>query len=345
VWRASVSLLSFLCLSCGAATQRRAEDHLRNELNFFVPYVDLDAEERATREVLAQRNLVIDEEARGEHFRALSASSLDHKRSAVRIITQRGVSVAEDADADDFFALAKVGLVTLASRGTLSETLVGVTKTTRGQDAGCLTLYRVASDGRLSPVELRVESFGSRACVGSLLPVEKASFDAVVVWPTLSAGVTPHLTVELKPVTPPLNAPPAQPLVLRLAETSNWFDSAAHELAEGEARPSFAERQARAVALAALALARNEGVAQQLGAYRAGLGGARAGTAEADVMAGTVAHIEHGWSDPEPDPDEQDATRIEPPEVEASGSASEQSPVASPPPAPDDVVIEPNAHP
>jgi hypothetical protein len=252
--------------------------------------------------------------------------------------------------------LAKVGLVTLASRGTLSETLVGVTKTARGQDAGCLTLYRIAPDGRLNPVEFRVESFGSRACVASLLPVEKASFDAMVVWPTLSAGVTPRLTVELKPVTQLLNAPPSPALVLRLAETSHWFESAARELADREARPSFAERQARAVALAALALARNEAMAQQLGAYRAGLGGARAGSAEADVMAATVAHIEHGWSDPEPDPDEQDATRIEPPDVEASGSASEQNveangsapeqtPDASAPPATDDLVIEPHARP
>jgi hypothetical protein len=329
------ALVFVLAVGCGAARQRRTEEeYLRTELNFVVPYVDLDAEESATRRVLAQRNLVVDDEARGDNFRALAASSLDGKRTAVRIITQRGVVAAADADADDWFALRRVKLSWLASRGTLPETLVGISRTARGQDVGCLELFRVQPDGRLGTVEMHVERFGTQACVSALLPVEKGNFDATVSWPGLSAGRAPALLVQLEVEAALLNAPPSPNLVLRVSEPSRWSEAAVAQLAALEPR-TFADRQARAVAEAALALAQNQGVAQQVGAYRSALSGAAPHSAEAETMAATVAHIERGWSDEEPQApeDEQDATRIEPP--------SQPDPAVQAPPTADDVVIEP----
>lgn len=326
-----------LAVGCGAARRRHAEEeYLRNELNFVVPYVNLDAEESATRKVLAQRNLVVDDEAHGDNFRALQASSLDGKRTAVRILTQRGVVAAADADADDWFALRKVELSWFASRGTLPETLLGIAKTARGRDIGCLDMYRVLPDGRLGAVETHVDRFGTQVCVSQLLPVEKGTFDATVAWPGLSAGKAPTLLVQLEVEAALLNAAPNPNLVLRVAEPSRWTETAAAQLAETQPH-SFAERQARAVAEAALALARNQSVAQQVGAYRSALGGATPRSAEAELMAATVAHIERGWSDVEPElpADEQDATRIEPPAPDAGPPEA--------PPAPDDVVIEPTA--
>jgi hypothetical protein len=316
--------------ACGAAKQRRAEEHLRNELNFFVASVDLDTEESATRRALGQRNLVVDDEARGEGFRALRASSLDRKRSAVRIISRRGVVAAEDADADDWFALREVALWTVTAQGALPEPLLGIQKTARGQDAPCLTLYRLELDGRVTQVEFRVEQFGSHVCVSSLMALDKARFEALLVWPGLSAGVAPSLRVELRTVTRALNAPAFQPLSLRVADDDPWIERAAQELGETAGDTRFAARQARAVALAALALAKHENVDQQLGSYRSALGGAKPGTDEVEIMAATVAHIRRAWSEEE---------------APAEGDAAGRAPAASdtPGPAPGDVVIEPDA--
>ncbi|HEX6241733.1 MAG TPA: hypothetical protein VFZ61_12585 [Polyangiales bacterium] len=320
-----LSIVSAIALlACGAAKQRRAEEHLRNELNFYVPYVDLDAEESATRRVLGQRQLRVEKEVRGDGFRALEALSLDRKRGAVRIITRRGVVAAEDADADDWFALRKVALWTLATRDVLPETLLGIERTARGHDAGCLSLHRLEPDGRLSDVELRIDQFGSFACLADLVPLDKASFAARLVWPGLSAGVAPTLALELRGVTPPLNAPAGLPLVLRVAEEGAWVERAGQILAESASTGTFAQRQARAVAHAALALAKRQSVEQQLGAYRSALGGARPGSAEAEVMAATIEHIQHAWHDPDAAPADGAAT------PDGTG------------PTPSDVVIEPD---
>jgi hypothetical protein len=331
----TASLLCLTLVACGAAKQRRAEEHLRNELNFYRAYVDVDSEEAATRRVLAQRNLVVEEEARGEGFRALGASSIDHKRSAVRIISRRGVVAAEDADADDWFALRNVALWTVGTRAALPETLVGIQKTARGQEAPCLTLYRLEPDGRVSEVEFRVQLFGSHACVSSLSALDKSRFEAVLAWPGLSAGVAPRLRVELRSVTRPLNAPSYLPLALRLADDDPWVERAGQELGEAPSAIDFPERQARAVALAALALAKHESVDQQLGSYRSALGGARTGTYEAEIMAATVAHIRRAWQEEGDAPTEGDAG-------DDVGRAA-PSPEDGPSLAPDDVVIEPDA--
>lgn len=335
--RRVVVLWSLACVACAAARQRRAEEHLRNELSFFVPYVDIDEESKATRRVLGQRNLVVEEEVRGESFSALSAASLDQKRSAVRIITQRGVMAAEDGDVDDWLApLAKVRLVTVAARSSIPETLVGITKTARGQDAGCLTLFRVLGDGRLVEVRMRVDRFGSLACVTDLAASAPGAFQARVVWPGLSAGVAPALDVELRVVPAQLGAADSETLVLRVADDADWIEAAAEELGSSPtSQLDFAQRQARAVGRAALALARNEGMAQQVGAYRSALGGAMPGSPEAELMAATVAHIERGWSDAEPESAQPAESTAETP----------PTPDSEPVPEADALIIEPEPPP
>lgn len=275
-----------------------AEEFMRNEASFLVPFVDVEEEERAVRRVLSQRNLVVEDVVRGPGFAALWASSFDQKRSAVRIITARGVVAAEDGDLQDLFAPRAVRLLSVAVRAPAPETLLGVQVSAEPGAIGCARFYRVLADGRLAEVEARLDRFGAYACLAGLESDGAGAFRGRVAWPPLSAGVVPSLRVDLKPVTPPLGRPAPDTLTLRVRAAGEWVEGAAQELAEGaSAQASFAERQARAVAAAALRILRGESADAQLGAYRQTLGGALPSSPEADVMAHTVDHIEHGWSE------------------------------------------------
>jgi hypothetical protein len=69
---------------------------------------------------------------------------------------------------------------------------------------------------------------------------------------------------------------------------------------------TFAARQAGAVARAALSLCANESADQQLAAYQSSLGHQAPRGSEAELVALTRAHIEHGWDDPVPEAEAAD---------------------------------------
>jgi hypothetical protein len=292
-------------LGCVRARERQAEEHLRNEFNFLVPWVDLEAEEKAVRNVLGQRKLVVDETLRGQGFVALSASTLDQRRTAVRIITARGVVSAEDGDLDDMFATSKVAFSSLSTGGPGSELLLGVAKTERGNDLGCALFQRVRPDANLAKVDVHIERFGSRACLAGLTRDPEGTIVARIGWPSLSAGLAPTLSVDVRIDSERLDQSDPEQMSLRIDTDETRF------LARERARindllahaATFPDRQAAAVARAALALSTNESVDLQLSAYQSTLGNLAASLEYADLIALTRAHIEHGWDDPVPEGD------------------------------------------
>jgi hypothetical protein len=316
--------LLLLGLGCGGA-QQRAEQHLQNELSFIVPYVDVAQEERAVRGVFAQRRLLIEERREGAGYVALGAASFDRTRSAVRIITRRGVVLGEDGDANDWFALARVALLPHLSSPESNRPLLGVLKAARGRSEGCVTLHEVLPDGRVQPVDVQIQRFGSRACVAELRALDEARFIAQIGWPELATLGSPRLEVDLERPPPRLGQAPELASPLRVVEGGDWLDResvrAARALPPGA---PFSARHARGVVRAALALAAGRSTDQQLAAYGAALGRVPPGSPEAEVVAATSAHIERGWSDAEP------AAPAEPPPD-----------TANEPPDPDAVVIEP----
>lgn len=319
-----------LCLLLLACRSSRGDEHLQRELNFFVPYVDVDAEERAVRNVLSQRKLVVDQVVRQHNFVALSASTLDGAKSAVRVISQRGVVLAEDGDTQDYFGLAAVDLFALPTTGAEGDTLLGVVQTARHQTVGCAQLYRVLADGRIHPVPLHLEQFGERACLHALRPRSGRLYTATVAWPGLSPFLAPMLEVAVAPETGRLDRPIDPGLGFRVQTGGDWVKYETDRLAAplpGDAQ--FSERHARGVAQAALALAAGRAADAQLGAYRSALGRVPPGSPEAEIIAATTTHIENGWLDTVPLPDGLAADDVA--QADAGSDAID----------PDSVVIEP----
>lgn len=275
---------------------------MRNELNFLVPFVDIEAEERAVRRVLAQRKLAVDETVRGVGFVALSAVTLDERLSAVRIITSRGVVAAEDGDMDDLFGASRVKLGSIASTGPGAPALLGIAKTERGQELGCAQYFRVRADAQLAAVAVHLERFGSRACLAVLERDAAGVLTAQVGWPSLSAGLAPTLRVDMRIDSGRLDQTDPDQISIRVdADETRFVARESERLDAALSREAdFAQRQARAVAHAALALATNKSVELQLGAYHSALGATAPDAPDAELVAITRAHIEHGWDDPEP---------------------------------------------
>lgn len=322
----ALALLILCCLFACHST--RAADHLQAELSFLQPFVDIETEARAVRAVLAQRKLAVDEEFRTPNFIALSAVSLSGKRSAVRVITKRGVVLAEDADADDLFSLAEVGLALVAGVGSESESLLAITKRARSESAGCASLFRVLPDARPQQITIKADRFGSQACIARAHAISPKELAGVVVWPRLTPFTAPSLEVTLAFDTARLDRADEQQRTLHVVEGGGWLEREAARLAEplpGDA--DFSARHARAIERAAVALAEGRSADTQLGVYRSTLGRVLPGSPEAELAAETAAHIERGWLDETPDAEPADSAIID----------------GSSPPAiePDSVVIEP----
>ena len=297
---------------------------MRNEFAFLVPYVDVDEEEKAVRGAFSQGKLLVEDVLRGPGFVALSASSLNHLRSAVRIITRRGVVVGEDADTEDLFGFAQVALLSELARAASAQPLVGLLKTARGCADGCVALYRLIEDGRALPVSVNADRFGSQACVSALRARPEGGFTAEIGWPALSALGSPRLEVDLAFATPRLDRAQEPAVALRVVENGDWIRrEAARVTSRISANAPFSARHALGVARAALALASGRSMDMQLAAYSEALGRVLKGSPEAEVVATTSGHIERGWSDAE----------LASPEGEAD--ASGEAPEA------DAVVIEP----
>jgi hypothetical protein len=326
-----ISLSALLLLCCAAPDPHR---YLSTELAFLQTGVHLEAEEKEVRRVLAQRGLRVGARFQGQGFIALGAASRDHRLSAVRVITGRGVVVAEDAALDDLFEPARVALLEHFGGQLGDYTFVATSRVLRGYDAGCVTLRRLLPDGSVVQAELDVSALGSRACVSNLAPAKLTRVRAKVAWPSLHVLTTPQLDVELSFVQAPLGqATPVVP-VAKIAETGDWLEAERNRLTTLRlAQASFSERHSAGVARAALALLAGQETALQAAAYRNAVARVPPGSLEAETVGETVAHIERGWLDPTPPPAEADAG--------ASTQPGQTSP--DPPLEEGAIVVEPEA--
>ncbi len=274
------------------------QTYLTTEASFFRAGVDRKAEEREVRRVFAQRKLDVVSEVRTGDFTALGAESAGGNVTAVRVITGRGVVVAEDAVLDDLFRPARVKLLDDFAPALQDLVLVATQRTLGHGDEGCANLWRILPTGGVAEVVLDVTRFGTRACVVSLAHAGRDRLQGEIGFPGLSAGQMPRLPVALAFQTVPLGRPDPAVRGARPVENS---ESLGREQKRLHAIPClaapFEARQALGVARAALSHFVGKQREQQLAAYRECVGEAGADARASDTIADTLRHIENGWLD------------------------------------------------
>ncbi len=321
-----------MAAACARGTR---PEYFATESTFMRVGVDRKEEERAVRHVLAQRKLDVVSEVRSSDFVAWGAQSLDGKVSAVRVMTDRGVVIAEDAHGDDLFAPGTIALLEAFPARYNDLALVGFVRTRAGKDAGCVSLRRILADGSVVDVVLDVSTLGSRACVLTLARGPRQRLSAEVGFPELSGEQTASLRVELAFQTVPLGKPDPIVRVARLAQNGELLDAERNRLqAAACAGAPMAARQAVAVARAAVSSLVGDSTDRQVAAYRECIGTVQAGSSDAELLAETVKHLQRGWLDsdkPKGEAADAEATAADPVEVQSSQGE------------PDGIVIEPDA--
>lgn len=311
-------------LSTIACAKPDHASYLRNELSFLQLGVQLASEEKEVRRVLAQRGLRVVARLENDSFIALGAATRDGLKTAVRVISRRGVVVANDGALDDIFAPAKVVLIEHFGGNVGDSSFVAESRVTQGQDAGCVTLHRVLPDGNVVAAVLDVSALGSRACVCNLAPARSGYLAGTVAWPGLHALSTPQLDVELAFVETRIGEEPPLIPVLRIARQGEWLERERTRVSTLRlARAQFSERHAAGVARAAVALLLGQDTASQVSLYRNAVASVYPASTEADVMAQTAAHIGRGWLDAEQAPAGSPAVQGEP----HGGEPTEPEPV------------------
>lgn len=288
---------SALALLCACAA-RDPYAYLRTEQGFLQAGVDLEREEGEVRHVLAQRGLSVVARLATPWFVALGAQTGDARASAVRVISPRGVVVADDAVLDDLFAPARVELNQSFGGSWGEYVFVADARVAPGRDLGCVTLTRLLPDGSAVAAQLDLGPLGSRACVAKLAPGRGGRLHATVAWPGLHAIRTPELEVELALVEPLIGQPAPLVPVVKLADPNDWLEAERARLAALPlVRAPFSERHAAGVARAALAQLAGQDSTAQRAAYRGAVGHVLPTSPEAEVVADTLAHLERGWLD------------------------------------------------
>ncbi|MFT3921681.1 MAG: hypothetical protein QM778_04025 [Myxococcales bacterium] len=329
--------------ACGPSF--RPEAHLANERSFLRLGVELDKEEQAVRHVLAQRKLLVAAEVRGPAFIALGASTLDTRLSAIRVISPRGVIVAEDAAHDDLFAPAELQLFDRFPTMVDDYAFVAWTRIPYGRDLGCASLYRILPDLSAVAAVLDVSTVGPRACIAELTRAGDGQMSARLAFPGLYAGQTPSLMVQMSFQKVPLGREPPLVPVAKIASGGPWLEAERTRL-EALLRPSASleERHALGVARAAVALLAGLDTEAQVAAYRSSIGRVMPGSAGAMLVAETLDYLEDGWSEAEPPPAGEaapDAPRNEDSLVIEPGQGADAGGPAQAPAHEDALIIEP----
>ncbi len=323
-----LGLFAQLQASCGGGAA--APSHFERELTFLRLGVELDEEDRAVRQVLAQRRLSIADETRGPGFLALFARTFEARLSAIRVITGRGVVHAEDAALDDLFAPGSLQLLSKLPTSIGDYIVVAWTRIPRGEDLGCATLLRILPDGNVVPGLLDVSTLGPRACVSELQRTEDGRFSATIAFPGLRSERAPYILAELGFQEVPLGRPTPFVPVATIRSDGAWLEvERSHWEAALPAHATFSERHAVGVSRAAIALLSGQSTAAQTAAYRRAVERVAPGSSAAELVADTVAYFKRGWLDRGPAVDGVEAGDevIDPSEMEAADAPdTEQEP-------------------
>lgn len=313
-------------LGCGGSSPA---EYMQAEARFLRVGVDRTVELSQVKRVLAQRGLAVVSERTSFGCIAVGAASSDGAKSAIRIISSRGVVFAADAAFDDLFSPSRVALVDTLPDSLEDMELFAFTRTAKGYDLGCVTVGRVLRDGTAVPLNLDVSRLGERACVSEIRHAGSGKLLATVSWPLLSVpGAPATLDVLLALDRPRLNEAAPMVRTARIEASPELLHRETQRLSSLPSQPTFEERQAIAVGRAALAHLRGDDRDKQLGVYREALGSVRSGTYESRLAADTAGHILRGWlelkeegaeeaepregAERAPSPAEEDAIVIEP---------------------------------
>ena len=321
-------LLCASTLLLAACSAHDPSAHLRKELVFLQTGVRLEDEERQVRRVLGQRSLRVVARLEGPGFIALGAASRDGVHSAVRVISTRGVQIAEDAATDDLFLPGRVALLEHFGGAYGGDyVFVASARMPYARDAGCVSLYRIMPDGSALTAVLDVSELGTGACVSNLAPAGGTKLRVGIAWPALYALKTPQMDAEMAFVEPLIGQPPAAIPVAKIEGDAAWLAAERERLSVMRlSRAPFSERHGAGVARAAVARLAGQSTDAQIAAYRNAVHRVLPGSTESDMVVETVAYMARGWSEqapPEPpsesasDVAEQDAVVIEPDTVDS----------------------------
>lgn len=295
LWRLGL-VLAFLAPAACAQGPSSHQAYLERELRFLRLGVDLETEERAVRQVLAQRKLSVVGQVRGPGFIALSAQSFDGRLSAVRVITGRGVVLAEDGDEEDLFVPSSLHLLRGMPTSVGEHTLVAWVRTARGHDLGCATLLRVLPDGNTVAGVLDTSTFGPRACVSDLTRVDNGPLSAQVAFPGLMSERTPFIQAEMAFQEVPLGRPAPIVPVAKIRSQGSWLEAErAYWQASLPASAPVTDRHAVGVSLAAIAVLSGQDKDAQIAAYRQVIGRVALGSRDANLVAETLSYMRRGW--------------------------------------------------
>jgi hypothetical protein len=330
-----VRLLCAVLSLVAACVKHDPRTHLRSELVFLQTGVRLEDEEQEVRRVLAQRALRVVSRLEGPGFVAVGAASRDGVHSAVRIISSRGVQIAEDAASDDLFVPSHVSLLEHFGGAHGDDyVFVATARIPHARDAGCVNLYRVMRDGSVLAAVLDVGELGVGACVSNIAP-GGARLRVRIAFPALYALKTPQIDAELAIVEPLIGQAPAAVPVAKIVVDASWLEAERERLSVMRlSRAPFSERHGAGIARAAIARLAGQSTDAQIAAYRNAVHRVLPGSTEADTVSEAVAYMARGWSELEP-----------PPPLEA-GEEAVEAPAELPPTseteAQDAVVIEPD---
>jgi len=282
-----VSLVAvFIALAgCGGEQENAAITH---DLGVLGGGVDPGIEAEAVATGLERSGYVIGTELEGQGWVAFDATHDRDGRTAIRVITRRGMAVVLDvpeSERERGIALRRVtGIAELV-----------VARADPAHDRECLVLLRVEDDGRVSQVPLELGRFGADACVEAIQDVgsdERPELLTRIRADALSRGEVPTVTAVLEVRGEGYS--PAPPNAFR----AFW------ETEEGRIREALADARSRldielayrsAVELAVMARETGGSDERQLSAFDEALRGLVLTEAQARGVAAARTHVADGW--------------------------------------------------
>jgi hypothetical protein len=279
------SLLLALFLGCGGEQQNPAIAH---DIATLGSRVDPSREARTVAAGLERGGWTIGEELSGDGYVAFDAVREDDGRTAVRVITGRGIAAALEVpltEAAQAISLRRVEGI---------EDLI-VARLDPTHERTCLVLLRVQEDGRVTQVPLELGRFGEEACVEDVVDADGDGAPELMTRVRLyglSRGETPTVAALLAERPPGYSpAPPS-------AYGGFWESEEARvrgALEEARRRLDVEATYRRAVELAALARERGASTNRQVTAFDEALSGLVLTEAQARGVAAARAHIANGW--------------------------------------------------
>lgn len=168
--RAAIALVA----AQGAACRPPAAE--LDPLRYLAVGVEPREEARTEERALMTRGYRVRARVDGTNFVALGASTAGEERSAVRVITERGMVLGVDAPSRDRPTWTRVELLESASGRDLDgdeteEIVLRVRDSVRF--APCLAVVRVTAEGAAYEVTIDTRAHGERACIEAVGDVER----------------------------------------------------------------------------------------------------------------------------------------------------------------------------